>query len=396
MRWLSSPPPTLKTPSAARLRVAWVGLRGLPGVQGGVETHAEQLCPRLQALGCDVTVLARAPYQPRQVGAVWQGVRLQPLWAPRHKHLEAVVHTFLAILHAGAVSRPDVLHIQAIGPGLWTLWARLWGLRVVVTHHGADYERQKWGTLARWVLKRGEAFAAHWAHELIVISRTIQADVCARHGRDGTYIPNGLTPPTTPADPALLQPFGLTPQRYILLVSRLVPEKRHLDLIEAYARARARGLLQGWHLALVGAADHADAYASQVSQAAAGTPGVVMTGFQSGAALQALLAHAGLFVLPSSHEGLPIALLEALSWGIVPLASDIPPHRELGLPEGSYFPLGDVQALSDSLVRLTDHVAHHDGPTERLERRQQAAQRFDWDESARQTRAVYARAVITG
>ena len=91
-----------------------------------------------------------------------------------------------------------------------------------------------------------------------------------------------------------------------------------------------------------------------------------------------------------------IALLEALSWGIVPLASDIPPHRELCLPEGSYFPLGDVQALSDSLVRLTDHVAHHDGPIERLERRQQAAQRFDWDESARQTRAVYARAVITG
>lgn len=391
-----SPSPAATAAPAPRLRVTWVGLRGLPGVQGGVETHAEQLCPRLKALGCDVTVLARAPYQPTQVGAVWKGVHLKALWAPRHKHLEAVAHTFLAVLHAGVWSRPDVLHIQAIGPGLWTLWARMLGLRVVVTHHGADYERQKWGPLARWVLKRGEALAARWSHELIVISRTIQRDVHTRHGRQGAYIPNGLTPPTAPADASLLQPFGLQPQRYALLVSRLVPEKRHLDLIAAYAKARSGGHLQGWNLVLVGAADHADAYAQQVAEAAARTPGVVMTGFQSGAALQALLAHAGVFVLPSSHEGLPIALLEALSWGITPLASDIAPHLELGLPEDSYFPLGDVQALSESLTRLADRVQHQEGPAERLQRRQQAAQRFDWDESARQTRAVYARATTAG
>ena len=382
-------------PVSRRLRVAWVGPRGLPGVQGGVETHAEQLCPRLQALGCDVTVLARAPYQSPTAGRVWQGVRLQPLWAPKHKHLEAVVHTFLAVLHAAVISRPDVLHIQAIGPGLWAPWARLLGLRVVVTHHGADYERQKWGPLARWVLKRGEALATRWAHELIVISRTIQSDLRSRHGRTGTYIPNGLTPPNAPADPGLLARFGLMPQRYVLLVSRLVPEKRHLDLIAAFASARGDGLLEGWKLALVGAADHADAYAQQVVAAAEKTPGVVMTGFQSGATLQALLAHAVLFVLPSSHEGLPIALLEALSWGVTPLASDIAPHRELGLPEENLFALGDVAALSSGLARLAHRVEHAEDWTERLQRRQQAARRFDWDESARQTQAVYARATAT-
>jgi glycosyltransferase involved in cell wall biosynthesis len=141
----------------------------------------------------------------------------------------------------------------------------------------------------------------------------------------------------------------------------------------------------------VGAADHADAYARQVADAAARAPGVVMTGFQTGAALQALLAHAGLFVLPSSHEGLPIALLEALSWGLPCLASDIPPHRELGLPEDSLFPLGDVAALSARLAHLADRVEHHEGPADRLERMQQAARRFDWDDSARQTKAVYER-----
>ncbi len=381
----------LVNPRPATLSVAWVGLRGLPGVQGGVETHAEQLCPRLHALGCAVTVLGRSPYPGTSAGASWQGVQLRPLWAPSHKHLEAVVHTFLAVLHAGLFIRPDVLHIQAIGPGLWTPLARLLGLRVVVTHHGADYERQKWGPLARWVLRQGEALAVRWANELIVISRTIQTDVVARHGRRSTCIPNGLTPPSAPADPALLARFGLRPQRYLLLVSRLVPEKRHLDLIDAYARARQAGHLTDWHLALVGAADHADPYARQVADAASRTAGVVMTGFQTGAPLQALLAHAGVFVLPSSHEGLPIALLEALAWGITPLVSDIAPHREMGLPPESCFPLGDVAALSAALVRLADQVQRTQGPQDRLERMRQAARRFDWDDSARQTLQVYGR-----
>jgi glycosyltransferase involved in cell wall biosynthesis len=194
----------------------------------------------------------------------------------------------------------------------------------------------------------------------------------------------------------VLADFDLKPKRYVLLVSRLVPEKRHLDLIQAFANAQAQGRLQGWRLALVGAADHADAYATQVTDAAARTPGVVMTGFQTGTALQALLAHAGLFVLPSSHEGLPIALLEALSWGLPCLASDIPPHRELGLPEDSLFPLGDVAALSARLAHLADRVEHHEGPADRLERMQQAARRFDWDDSARQTRAVYERVAGLG
>lgn len=382
-------------PTSGDLKVTWVGLRGLPGVQGGVETHAEQLCPRLGALGCQITVLSRRPYQSAVAGQRWEGVRLRPLWAPRHKHLEAVVHTFLAILHAGLVSRPDVLHIQAIGPALWTLWARLLGLRVVVTHHGADYERQKWGPLARWALRLGEATAARWAHELIVISRTLQADVRSRLGRDSTYVPNGLTAPSSPADPALLAPWGLTPQRYVLLVSRLVPEKRHLDLLAAFSRAHQDGQLLGWRLVLVGAADHADAYAERVAKAARETPGAVMTGFQSGAALQSLLAHAGIFVLPSSHEGLPIALLEALSWGVPVLASDIAPHRELGLPATSRFALGDVAALASGLARMATHLAQQDGAAalqDRLQRRREAALQFDWDDSARRTLGVYARA----
>lgn len=366
------------------LSVAWLGLRGFPGVQGGVESHAEQLCPMLQELGCEVTVLTRSPYQPASTGPRWRGVRLRRLWAPRNKHLEAVLHTFLAILYAGFIQRPDVLHIQAIGPGLWTLLARLLGLRVVVTHHGPDYERQKWGWLARSVLRLGEASAARWATELIVISRVIQQSVRQQHGRTGVLIANGLTPPTHQPGCAAVERLGLQPGRYLLLVSRLVPEKRHLDLIAAFQQAQ----LPGWQLALVGAADHADAYAGSVVKRADQTPGVVMTGFQTGEALQALYAHAGLFVLPSSHEGLPIAILEALSFGARVVASDIPANLEVGLPAECYFPLGDIGALS---ARLALATANDESPSQREARGQWAAEKFSWVRSARATQQVYAR-----
>jgi glycosyltransferase involved in cell wall biosynthesis len=379
----------LNGPRAAPLHIAWAGLRGLPGVQGGVETHAEQLCPRLAALGCRVTVLARAPYQPAATGARWQGIEVRRLWAPRHKHLEAVLHTLVAVLYAGLVVRPDVLHLQAIGPALWTPLARLLGLRVVVTHHGPDYQRQKWGVLARTVLRLGEHAAARWADELIVISRTIRDEVGHLHGRQGTWVPNGLAaPPGPPPGPLALAPFGLEPRRYVLLVSRLVPEKRHLDLIRAFARAR----LPGWRLAIVGAADHADGYAAQVHAAAKTHEGVVCTGFQTGAALQALYAHAGLFVLPSSHEGLPIALLEAMAHGLPALASDIPPHLEMDLPGEAYFPLGDIDALAERL-RSAAAASAAEGEADRAARRTRALQRHDWACSAARTLQVYWRVV---
>lgn len=365
--------------------MTWLGLRGLPGVQGGIETHAEQLCPRLAALGCRVTVLTRAPYQPVAVGAAWQGVRLRRLWAPRHKHLETVVHTLLGVLHAGFVERPDVLHLQAIGPALWAPLARLLGLRVVLTHHGADHARQKWGPLARSVLRAGEAAGARWAHEVVGISGGIVGHLARAHGRAATLIPNGVPAPGPVPDGGLLAPFGLEAGRYVLLVGRLVPEKRHLDLIRAFARAR----LPGWKLALVGAADHADAHAAQVLQAASRHADVVCTGFQQGVVLRALYAHAGVFVLPSSHEGQPIALLEALSHGLPVIASDIAPHLELGLPDGALFPLGDMAALA---ARLCEAACRPQTAAARAARRAWVLERHDWDAGARATLEVYRRA----
>ncbi|WGG49138.1 glycosyltransferase family 4 protein [Rugamonas sp. DEMB1] len=363
------------------LRVMMLGLRGFPGVQGGVETHAEQLCLRLVELGCEVTVLVRAPYQLAGTGPQWRGVKFVSLWAPKSKGLEAIIHSLLGVCYA-AWKRPDILHIQAIGPAIVTLPARLLGLRVVVTHHGPDYDRQKWGRFARLALRTGERFGMRLAQGAIVISQVI-ADIVRRgHGRQPHVVPNGVVLPAMPADSGALAPFGLLPGRYVLLVSRLVPEKRHLDLVDAFERAA----LPGWKLAIVGASDHPDAYVSEVLARAGRDPRIVCTGLQTGAALAQLYAHAGMFVLPSSHEGLPIALLEALSYGLPVIASDIPANLEVGLPEQQYFPLGEVARLAEAMERVGRQPA-----TAELvaERRAWVAARFDWDAVAAATMAVY-------
>jgi glycosyltransferase involved in cell wall biosynthesis len=304
------------------------------------------------------------------------------VWAPQSKGLEAIVHTFLGVLYAGLVRRPDILHIQAIGPALMTPLARLLGLRVVVTHHGPDYDRQKWGGFAKWALRMGERWGMRWSNARIVISQVIRALVRDKHGVESTLIPNGVVLPDLQAGRVVLGEFGLEPGRYVVLVSRLVPEKRHLDLIEAFRRAAQ----PGWKLAIIGASDHPDAYVQSVLDGAKQTPGVVCTGFQSGARLAELFGQAGLFVLPSSHEGLPIALLEALSYGLPVIASDIPANREVGLPDEHYFPLGDVAALA---TRLREFAARPLTAEDREARRQWVGERYDWRMIARQTLGVY-------
>lgn len=368
------------------VRIAMTGLRGFPRVQGGVETHAEHLCPLLHDAGCKVSVIVRRPYMPPEKGAEWKGVRFHRLPAPNSKGLEAIVHTFLSVLYAGIVLRPDVLHIQAIGPAIMTPLARLLGLRVVVTHHGPDYDRQKWGRLAKWVLRTGEAWGMRFAHRRIVISETIRDLVKNNYGLEADLIPNGVTLPELPESCATLDKFGLAPGRYVLLVSRLVPEKRHLDLISAFQAAA----LEGWKLVLVGASDHPDEYTQSVLNAAWATPDVVTTGFQTGLALRELYAHAGLFVLPSSHEGLPIAMLEALSYGLPVVASDIPANVEVGLGAEHYFPLGNVDRLA---ARLGEFSAQPIDAASREATRQWVIQKYDWQRIAQQTHAIY-RAIL--
>jgi glycosyltransferase involved in cell wall biosynthesis len=372
-----------KTPSTPLrpLRVMVLGLRGFPNVQGGIETHMEHLAPLLVNQGCQLEVVVRAHCQKKETGKTWQGVRFTRIWAPKSKGIEAVVHTFFGVLYAG-VKRPDVLHIHAVGPALMTPLARLLGLTVVVTHHGPDYDRQKWGMFAKNVLKLGEWAGMKFSNGRIVISNVIGELVESKHNVKSELIYNGVKIPDLTAPESHIEQFGLKKNRYILLVSRIVPEKRHLDLINAFNQAN----IEGYQLVLVGSSDHPDEYVNSVISAAAGNSKVVLTGFQKGDVLRSLYTHAALFVLPSSHEGLSISLLEALSYGLPVLASDIPANLELNLPATSYFEMSNVDALTRMLkLKLANPMSHE----AKMNIRYWVSNNYDWKKIAEKTYGTY-------
>lgn len=363
------------------LRVMMLGLRGFPDVQGGIETHAEHLAPLLVNLGCDLEVVVRAHCQKSSTGKVWCGVKFTHFWSPKSKAFEAIVHTFFGVLYA-AIKRPDILHIHAVGPALMTPVARLLGLRVVVTHHGQDYNRQKWGYVARKVLLLGEWFGMRFSHARIVISNVILETVAHKHAVQATLIHNGVVLPNLDVSAEYLNQFGLQKNRYILLVSRLVPEKRHLDLIQAFNQAN----LNGYKLALVGNSDHPDAYVQALHDAAKANPNIVLTGFQKGDTLRSLYTHAALFVLPSSHEGLSISLLEALSYGLPVIASDIPANIEIGLKPSAYFELGNIEQMKQLLCQ---HAAQSVLPENKMHVRAWINSHYNWKNIAEKTVAAY-------
>src|SRR3546814_710463 len=175
------------------MRIHVTGLRGIPGVMGGIESHCEELLPRIKARNADldITVLCRAPYVDGE-RRVHRGIALAPLPSPRSKSLEAIVATFIAILYAW-IRGAQIIHIHAIGPALLCPLARILGLHVIVTHHGADYERAKWGAFAKLTLRLGERSALIWAHRVIAVSPSLASQLTMLFPSQGykvTYIPN--------------------------------------------------------------------------------------------------------------------------------------------------------------------------------------------------------------
>jgi glycosyltransferase involved in cell wall biosynthesis len=366
-----------------RLRIMVLGLRGIIDVQGGIETHARQLYPLLARLGCDVEIVQRSPYYPREGRRrEWRRLTLTYLWSPRTQIVETAVHTLLGVLYA-AIKRPDVLHLHAVGPALLAPLARLFGLRVVVTHHGADYEREKWGPLAKALLRTGERLGIGFAHRPIVVSPMLKDAVEKRYGVPATLIQNGAPLASLRRTRHTLRRFDLRPERYVLCVARLDPGKRQHDLITAFKSARP----PGWKLVIVGQIEAGDQYCQELLAQAADDPTIVLTGYQSGPPLHELYSHAGLFVLPSAGEGHPIALLEAAVYDVPILASAIPANLALPLPRDRYFPVGDTQVLANKLRTFTQRKARAPAETRAVHAAIRAT--YSWREAAEATGSVY-------
>ena len=363
------------------VKVVVLGSRGFPNVQGGIEKHCEQLCTQLARLGCRVWALSRRPYVDRRIRK-HKGVRLVPLPAIRQTALEALSHTFIGIL-AAAWLRPNILHIHAIGPALLTPLAKAFGLKVVVTTHGPEYQRLKWGRLAKLVLKTGEYTGVHAADAVIAISDGISAEIQRRYGRTPIVIPNGVHLASGVPGKDTLAAYNLEPSRYILSVGRLVPEKGFDLLVQAFQRLRP----QGWKLVIAGAADHESRYSRTLKQSVRGDGSIVLTGHLTEQPLSQLYRNAGLFVLASLYEGLPIALLEAMKSGVSCLASDIEGNRAVHLPDERYFTCGDVSAVEERIKRFISEPFLQEEKDRQI---RYVDEHFSWEQIARRTLDVYA------
>jgi glycosyltransferase involved in cell wall biosynthesis len=326
------------------LRITMLGIRGFPNIQGGAENHAQYLSAGLIELGCHVEVIVRSPYVAKDSVRTFARVKLVRLWSPRIKGVEALVHTFCGVMRC-SLTRPDILHIHSVGPALFTPLARAFGLTVVVTHHLANWESHKWGPLGRTILRLGEKAGMVFANGRIAVSKTLARRIESIYRVTVFTIPNGIPRPRKVRSTAQLTAFGLQPNRYALMVARIDEQKRQLELIEAFKRTQP----SGWKLAMVGSADYSSEYARAVALAASRTAGVVMLGQQTGDILAELYTYAGVFVMPSSHEGQPIAVLEAISYGCPTILSDIPPHREIAASNTELIPVDDTAALARRL-----------------------------------------------
>lgn len=306
------------------MKIAILGLRAIgPGASGGVEKAIEELSTRYVQLGHEVTVFCRSRYA-QDVGSDFKGVKLRKLPAIYTKHLEAISNTIAAV--ACSLRGYDIVHVNATGPALLSFLPRLFGRRVVVTVHGLDWKREKWGFVARWALKAGAWASGAFPHRTIVVSKTLREHYARVYRRQVDYVPNGVTSPMRSTVPEPL-PLGLAQDGYILFLSRLVPEKGCHTLIEAF-----RGLQTDKKLVIVGPPSHSEDYAASLRKLAEGDDRIVFAGALFDAQKDAIYRGAYLFVLPSTIEGMALVLLEAMSYGKGCLCSDIDENMEVADP----------------------------------------------------------------
>lgn len=314
-------------------------------------------------------------------------MKLVSVPAVSSKHLDALVSSFIATCKT-MVTKADVVHFHAVGPGAFSFVPRyLSRKKVVQTIHGLDGDRAKWGFPARNFLSIATWLSSRVPNETIVVSRSLGEHFHQRYGRNATYIPNGVTAPAPrPPGPAL-EKFGLTKGRYVLYVGRLVPEKRSDLLVDAF-----RSIDTDFKLVIAGGSSFTDDYIDRVKELADNDDRVVLTDYIYGDDLAEIYTNAGLFVLPSALEGLPLTLLEAIGAELPVVASDIPPHVEVlhdSKPGGRLFESGNKQSLE---AQLTLALGDLDEETTAAHgRRGQIMAEYDWDLVTDQLEATYLR-----
>jgi glycosyltransferase involved in cell wall biosynthesis len=361
---------------SARLRIAFIGGRGVVGKYSGIETCYEETGARLSEMGHQITAYCRSYFTPDS--SPRYGMRIVRLPTIRTKHLETLIHTLLSTIHA-CFSDFDIVHYHTLGPSLFSFLPRLFGKKTVVSVQGLDWQRKKWGKIARRALKFCEWTSAHLPNATVVVSRTLQEYYRSRYAKDCAYVPNG-TRIRERQTGNYLQSIGLQPDAYALFLGRFSPEKNCDLLIEAFEK-----LDTPMKLVLAGGSSHTDSYVAGLRQHQ--SERIRILDWISGDALEEVLTNAALFVLPSDLEGLSLALLDAMGAGLCVLASDAPENLEAIGDAGFTFRRGDVNDLQRMLALLLSDSVLRENVGDRAQAR--IRREYLWEEVAKEMNAVY-------
>ncbi len=360
------------------MNIAMYGHKQIPSRAGGVEIVAEQLSTRMVRRGHSVTCYNRGGRKRE----VFQGVTICPAWCLPGKGLAAVTASLSAALRS-AFSDAEVVHIHAEGPAFFCWIPKLLGKRVVVTIHGLDWQREKWqGSFAASYILGGERMAVRYADAIIVLSKQMQAYFQDTYGRTTHYIPNGVSKPEPTAADEISKHWGLEKDGYLLFLGRLVPEKGVHTLIEAF-----REVETDKKLVIAGAASDTKEYVSQLKALAQGDERICFAGFVEGSILAELYSSAYLYILPSTVEGMPLSLLEAMSYGNCCLVSDIPECTEVTKNHAEAFTRGDRADLREKLQALCGDPAKVNAYRQGAQKL--ACSQYCWETVAERTLELY-------
>lgn len=374
------------------MKIAVIGVKGLPAQQGGIERYCEELYPRLVAQGHQVDLFARPSYNRKSWfdSYTYRGVRVICLPSVPWRGIDALFCSAIASL-VSVFQVYDVVHFHALGPALFSWLPRLASsAKVVVTCQGLDWQRAKWGKISSKIIYWGEKNAVKYVHNLIVVSQDLKNYFARTYGLETVYIPNGPGEfPDSDADFKYVRSQNLVPERYLLFLGRLVPEKRPDLLIKAFNRLQ----VQGWKLVFTGGISDTEKYSGYLKQLAGDNPNIIFTGELQGARLAEMVRGAGLFVLPSDLEGLPLVMLEAMKEGIPVLASDIPPHVQLIDPDkGFLFEAGNCDSCVEVLETALQQPELRTAMAKKAQR--QVLADYNWQKITEENLSVYQRLVF--
>lgn len=376
-----------------KLKIAMYGHKRIPSREGGIEVVVGEIAPRMVKLGHEVTCFNRRGHHvsgkehDMEQLTSYQGVQLKNVFTINRKGIAAVTSSFFGALYA-AFGNYDVVHIHAEGPAAFCWIPKFLGKKIVVTIHGIDHQREKWrGGLGEKFIRFGEQCAVKYADEIIVLSKAVQDYFKRVYNRDTTYIPNGVNRPEIKEADLIHKKFDLEKDSYILFLGRLVPEKGIKYLIEAFKNVKTDK-----KLVIAGGSSDTDDFKTEIKELAAKDERIIFTGFIQGQMLEELYSNAYVYVLPSDLEGMPLTLLEAMSYGNCCLTSDIDECAGVTGEYGVTFQKGNAGELREKLQMLCDEETAVQNYKNRAS--DYICGKYNWDDVVNKTLSLYWRCEV--